>query len=156
MLPLGLWRRRLIVGSSVLNLAAGTIYMGIAAFLPAYIQGVMGNSPLLAGLVLTAMAGAWPLGGFAAGRLMLSSTYRRGAGAGGIFMLLGTAMLLGLSAERPAAWPIAAAFLCGFGMGLCSNCFVVAVQSSVAWSERGIATSSMMFTRILGQATGAA
>jgi EmrB/QacA subfamily drug resistance transporter len=156
MLPLRLWRNRLIVGSNLLNLANGAAFMGIAAFLPAYIQGVMGRSTLLAGLVLTGMSGAWPLGGFAAGRVMLRSTFRRAAIAGGISIVAGSLMLLGLTSDRPPSWPIAAALLVGFGMGLCSNSFVVAVQASVAWSERGMATSSMMFTRILGQAIGTA
>jgi EmrB/QacA subfamily drug resistance transporter len=156
MLPLRLWANRVILGSNLLNLANGATYMGIAAFLPAYIQGVMGRSTLLAGLVLTAMAGAWPLGGFVAGRMMLRSTFRRASIGGGIAVVLGSLMLLGLTFDRPPFWPIVAALLVGFGMGLCSNSFVVAVQASVAWSERGIATSSMMFTRILGQAIGTA
>jgi hypothetical protein len=41
-------------------------------------------------------------------------------------------------------------------MGLTSNSFVVAVQASVVWSERGMATSSMIFSRILGQSVGTA
>jgi len=131
-------------------------YMGIAAFLPAYIQGVMGKSALTAGLVLTAMSGAWPLGGWVAGKVMLRSTFRHASASCGIVAILGCLMMLDLSPERGASFAITAAFLVGFGMGLGNNSFIVAVQASVDWSERGAATSSYMFSRILGQAIGTA
>jgi EmrB/QacA subfamily drug resistance transporter len=156
MFPLHLLRRRVIAGSNLLNLANGMAYMGIAAFLPAYIQGVMGRSAVEAGLVLTALGGAWPLGGWVAGKVMLRSTFRHASASGGMVAILGCAMMLGLSPERGPAYAIAAAFLTGFGMGLGNNSFIVAVQASVDWSERGVATSSYMFTRILGQAVGTA
>jgi len=44
----------------------------------------------------------------------------------------------------------------GIGMGFCNTTFLVAVQASVAFHERGIGTSSQMFMRILGQSVGAA
>jgi EmrB/QacA subfamily drug resistance transporter len=156
MFPLHLLRRRIILGSNLLNLANGAAYMGIAAFLPAYIQGVMGQSALTAGLVLTAMSGAWPVGGYVAGKVMLRSTFRHASASGGVVTILGCAMMLGLSPERGAAWAILAALVTGFGMGLGNNSFIVAVQASVDWAERGIATSSYMFSRILGQAVGTA
>jgi hypothetical protein len=41
-------------------------------------------------------------------------------------------------------------------MGFCNTAFVVAIQASVGWAERGVATSSYMFMRIVGQSVGAA
>ena len=41
-------------------------------------------------------------------------------------------------------------------MGFCITAFVVSIQTSVGWSERGVATSSFMFMRIVGQSVGAA
>jgi len=41
-------------------------------------------------------------------------------------------------------------------MGFCNTAFVVAIQASVGWTERGVATSSYMFMRIVGQSVGAA
>jgi hypothetical protein len=46
--------------------------------------------------------------------------------------------------------------LIGAGMGFCNTTFMVSVQTSVAWSQRGAATSSTMFLRFLGQSLGAA
>jgi hypothetical protein len=45
--------------------------------------------------------------------------------------------------------------LIGLGMGMNNNTYLVAVQSESAWNQRGIATSAVMFSRILGQAIGA-
>jgi len=46
--------------------------------------------------------------------------------------------------------------LVGIGMGLTTNTYTVSAQGSVGWAQRGIATSTMMFMRQVGQAAGAA
>ena len=38
----------------------------------------------------------------------------------------------------------------GIGLGLASTTQIVSIQSTVDWKQRGIATSSVMFSRILG------
>ena len=48
-----------------------------------------------------------------------------------------------------------AALLIGLGMGFCNQTLLIAVQSSVGWSERGIATASILFMRTIGQVLGA-
>ena len=44
----------------------------------------------------------------------------------------------------------------GIGMGLTSTVFIVSIQATVPWRQRGAATSSAMFMRFVGQSTGAA
>jgi hypothetical protein len=41
-------------------------------------------------------------------------------------------------------------------MGACNTAFLVSIQASVGWSERGVATGANMFMRVIGQAFGAA
>jgi hypothetical protein len=41
-------------------------------------------------------------------------------------------------------------------MGFLSTSVIVSVQAAVSWSERAVATSSVLFARIVGQAVGAA
>ena len=41
-------------------------------------------------------------------------------------------------------------------MGFCNTAFLVSTQASVGWNERGMATSSIMFMRIVGNSVGAA
>jgi EmrB/QacA subfamily drug resistance transporter len=156
MLPLELWRIRLITVGSLGNGTAGMVTTGIAAFLPTYIQGAMGGSPLMAGLVLGAMSVSWALLSVAGGRLMLRTSYRLTAVLGAVGLCIGSAMLQWITpADGP--WPAAAAsFAVGAGMGFCSTSFIVSVQTSVPWHQRGAATSSTMFMRFIGQSLGAA
>jgi hypothetical protein len=44
----------------------------------------------------------------------------------------------------------------GIGLGFCNVTYLVAVQSAAAKSERGAATSSNLFMRVVGQSVGAA
>lgn len=156
LLPLELWRNPMVTYGNVASLTSGAAMMGIAAFLPAYMQGAMGESVLAAGYALMALSGAWPVGGFLAGRISLASSYRAAVVSGGIVIVVGSMMMIALDPTRGAAWAIASALLVGFGMGLTNNTFGVAIQANVEWAQRGIATSSTVFTRIIGQSLGTA
>jgi hypothetical protein len=41
-------------------------------------------------------------------------------------------------------------------MGISNICFVIAIQGNVDWNQRGAATSSVSFCRIIGQSFGSA
>jgi EmrB/QacA subfamily drug resistance transporter len=156
MLPLELWRNRVIVVGSLGNFSAGAMMMGIAAFLPTYVQGAMGRSPIDGGLVLGAMSVSWALASFAAGGIMMRMSYRLVATLGGLSLTVGCAMLLALRPADGPVWAAAGSLVIGIGMGLCATVFIVAIQASVPWGQRGAATSSSMFMRFVGQSTGAA
>ncbi|HGW6121049.1 TPA: MFS transporter, partial [Serratia marcescens] len=74
--PLALWQSRVIVAGNIGGLVIGAAMMGISAFLPTFIQGVMGGSPLEAGTTLALMSIGWPLASTLSGRLMLMTSYR--------------------------------------------------------------------------------
>ena len=156
MLPIKLFRNRIVAGGNIICLANGIIMMGIVAFLPAYMQGVMGTSALLAGLALAAMAVAWPVGGFIGSRLMLWCSYRISATIGGVILVTGSLVMMALGPTVVPAWAITGALFIGFGIGITNICFVVSVQSAVDQNQRGSATSSLSFMRIVGQSLGAA
>jgi EmrB/QacA subfamily drug resistance transporter len=156
MLPLELWRNRVIVVGSLGNFTSGAMMMGVAAFLPTYIQGAMGRGAIVGGLVLGAMSVSWALASIAAGRIMLRTSYRRVACAGGVALSVGCAMLVLLNPEDGPFWAAAGSLVMGIGMGFCSTVFIVSIQASVPWRQRGAATSSSMFMRFVGQSTGAA
>jgi hypothetical protein len=61
-----------------------------------------------------------------------------------------------LTPARGPGWAAVGALLIGLGMGFCNTTFMISVQTSVAWQQRGSATSSTMFLRFLGQSLGAA
>jgi hypothetical protein len=103
-----------------------------------------------------AMSCAGPIGAVLAGRIMLRSSYRTSAAAGAVVTIVGSFMMLRLGPASSIALPMASGLLIGFGMGMNNNTYMVAVQADTGWSRRGIATSTILFTRILGQAAGAA
>jgi EmrB/QacA subfamily drug resistance transporter len=156
MLPFKLYRNRIIAGGNAVGLTNGVIMMSIVGFLPAYMQGVMGSSTLLAGTALGAMSVAWPFGGFVGSRLVLQTSYRIAATVGGGVLVVGSLLLIALHIGAGAAQPITAALLMGFGMGVTNICFVIAIQADVDWNNRGAAMSSVSFSRIIGQSFGSA
>jgi Na+/melibiose symporter-like transporter len=156
MLPLELWRMRVIVVGSLGNFTAGAMMMGVAAFLPTYVQGAMGRGAIAGGLVLGAMSVTWAFASIAAGRIMMHTSYRLVAIAGGVALSAGCAMLVALRPADGPLWASMGSLVIGIGMGFCSTVFIVSIQASVPWSQRGAATSSSMFMRFVGQSTGAA
>jgi EmrB/QacA subfamily drug resistance transporter len=155
-LPLKLWRDRVIAIGSLSGFTGGLVMMSINAFLPLYVQGAMGRSPAAAGLALGAASVSWTFASVAAGRLMIRTSYRRAAMIGGLCLIAGTAMLATLGPASSLAWAGAGSLLIGTGMGFCNTSFLVSTQASVGYGERGMATSSIMFMRIVGNSVGAA
>jgi EmrB/QacA subfamily drug resistance transporter len=156
MLPLELWRNRIIVTGSLGSCGTGATMMGVSAFLPAYVQGAMGYSAIAGGLVLGAMSVSWAIASIVGGRIMVRTSYRLVAVMGAAFLAFGCLMLTLLSPADGPIWAGVASFVMGIGMGFANTVFIVAIQASVPWRQRGAATSSNMFLRFVGQAAGAA
>jgi MFS family permease len=154
--PMSLWKDRVASSGNITSLAMGATTMGIAAYLPVYIQGVIGDSATISGFTIMAMSASGPLGAMTAGQFMLRVSYRATASAGAFVYIIGSIMMSLLDAHSTAYWAMASGLLMGLGIGMNNNTYLVAVQSESAWNQRGIATSTLMFSRILGQAMGAA
>ena len=156
MLPLALWRRRVVGLCNLAGFGGSATSTAVSVLLPTYVQGVMGNTPTIAGLVITAQSVSWMFAAFAAGRVMIRTSYRLTASVGGISLVAAMAMLAMLRPDSHWLWPAAAAFISGIGMGFCNTTFLVAIQATVAFHERGMGTGSQMFMRMLGMSVGAA
>lgn len=156
MLPLALWRRRVVALANLGSFGAVATNIAVSVLLPTYVQGVMGKSPGVAGFVIGAMSVSWMFASFAAGRLMIRTSYRLTASIGAANLMAGCAVLLTLTPETDAVWPTVGAFLMGIGMGFCNTTFIVSIQGAVEFHERGVATGSQMFMRMIAMALGAA
>ena len=156
MLPLRFWSNRVIALGNFGSFAIGMVMMSVTGFLPIFVQAVMGRDPAVTGIVLGAMSVSWAVASLLSGRLMIRTSYRASATLGGIMLALGSAVLVTMSAASGPVWAAAGAFLVGIGMGCCNTTYLVSVQGAAALRERGSATASNMFMRIVGQATGAA
>lgn len=156
MMPFNIWRERSIFIANMTSLTTGVMLIGISSFLPAFVQGVMERSPIVAGFTLTAMSIGWPIAAAVGGRLLLKNGYRSTSLIGGIALILGSMMFVTLTPEAGPLWAAAGSFMVGIGMGLTSTAFIVSIQSTVSWQQRGIATAANMFMRNLGNTVGAA
>lgn len=156
MMPFALWKERSILFANLTSWTTGIILIGISSFLPTYVQGVMGKSPMIAGFTLTTMSIGWPIASTIAGRLVLNIGFRKTSTIGGLFLILGAFVFYYLSADDGPVMAMFGSFLIGVGMGLSTTSFIVLIQSSVDWSKRGIATATNMFMRTLGSTVGAA
>ena len=156
MLPIQLWRNRIVAVGCLAGFFNGALMMGVSGFLPTYVQGAMGLDATAAGVVLAASSVSWAFASMISGRLMIRTSYRLAASIGGISLIAGSLVLIMMTPESGLLWVGAGAFLLGVGMGFCNTAFIVSIQASVGWNERGMATSSTMFMRIVGQSVGAA
>ncbi|HWE76827.1 MAG TPA: MFS transporter [Stellaceae bacterium] len=154
--PMSLWRDRMSTSGNFVSLTLGAAIMGVTAYLPVYVQGVMGESAMTAGLIIMSMSASSPIAAVAAGRIMLRTSYRVSASIGGVFFIAGTVMMAMLATDSGWLWVMTSGMLIGLGLGLNNNTYMVAIQAECGWNMRGVATGVFIFSRILGQALGAA
>ncbi|MGW0043729.1 MDR family MFS transporter [Rhodococcus sp. NPDC003348] len=155
-LPPWVLTRRVLVVSSTISAAVGAIIMGLTSYVPTFVQGVLGTGALVAGFALATLTIGWPISASLAGRLYLRVGFRVTALIGAAAAVAGMALTTGLDAGS-RVWEVAViCFVIGAGMGLVSSPTLIAAQSSVDWSQRGVVTSTNMFARSIGSAVGVA
>ncbi|WP_170008674.1 MDR family MFS transporter [Bacillus fonticola] len=155
-LPFSLWKRKSIFIANMVSLTTGVILIGISSFLPPFVQGVLGASPIVAGFTLTTMSIGWPIASTVAGSLLLKIGERATACIGGVSLVVGSLFFVLLNGTSSPLHAAAGSFFVGIGMGLTSTAFIVSIQSTVPWHERGVATAANMFMRSMGTTIGAA
>lgn len=155
-MPLDIWKNPLITVANLASFTTGAVMIGITSFLPAFVQGVMGRTPAIAGFTLSMMSIGWPIASTFSGKLMLKYGYRKTAVSGAVALFIGSLFFVTLYPESGPLWAAAGSFCIGVGMGLMTTTFLVTIQSSVDWQTRGVATASNLFMRILGNTVGAA
>jgi EmrB/QacA subfamily drug resistance transporter len=155
-LPLSLFKLRIISVSSVGNFLFGAILFGVTSYLPLYVQGVRGEDAAGAGAVLTPMLLGWSSSSFFGPRLLLRFGFRATAVGASALVALGTAVLVFVVPNGPKPLLYLAVTLLGVGFGPGIAAFVMAVQEAVPWNLRGVATSSGQLFRSLGGTIGVA
>jgi EmrB/QacA subfamily drug resistance transporter len=153
MLPLDLFGSRVLSVASAAGALIGASLLSSLTFVPLFVQGVLGGSPTEAGAAIAPMAIGWPLASALGGRLLPKLGFRPLVRAG---LLLNAGAAIGLAILlRPGAspgLPRALMALFGVGLGFANTALLIAVQTSVPWQRRGVATASTMLFRTLGGA----
>jgi EmrB/QacA subfamily drug resistance transporter len=152
--PLPLFRVRLVLAASVTGFLAGMAMFGAISFVPLFLQSVSGLSATAAGVVLIPFVLGWVAMSIVSARLVLRIGYRPVVSAG-MFCLTAAFLLLSRwSASLTQSVAMRDALLGGVGMGLTMVPMLIAVQSSVTRAELGAATSMIQFFRTLGGTIG--
>ncbi len=156
LLPLHLIGRPLLLAANGSALLAGGLLIGMTAFLPTWVQGVAGGNALAAGIVLGVMTVSWTAASMTLGRAITRVGGRPIAIGAAVVLLAGSAALLVVADGTSLLWVNLVSIPIGAGMGLTSIVFTLAVQGGVAHTDRGRATALFFFSRLMGQALGAA
>lgn len=156
MMPFSIWKEKSIFIANVTSLTTGVMLIGLSSFLPTFVQGVMEEAPIVAGFTLTTMSIGWPIASTVAGNLLLKIGFRLTALIGGVSLVIGSLVFILLTPEMGPIWAAVGSFFVGVGMGMTTTSFIVSIQSTVAWEQRGVATAANMFMRNLGNTIGAA
>ena len=149
-LPLPLFARPVMAVSSLTGAVIGGAMIATLTYVPLFVQGVLHGTPTEAGTAITPMVVGWPIASAIAGRVLPTVGFRpliriglgaTAAAAVALAVVGGSHGLVGLRI-------ITAVF--GAGMGCSNTALLLAVQTSVDWEQRGIATASTMFFRTIG------
>lgn len=155
-LPTWVFSRRVLLAANLGSLGIGVLTIGLSSYLPTYLQGVLHQTPLVAGFALAAMSIGWPLASAFSGRLYLRIGFRSTALLGAFITIAAGAGFASLGLHSNVLAAALLSFLTGVGLGLGSTSLVVLIQSIVPWNRRGVVTGANMFTRQLGSTLGVA
>jgi EmrB/QacA subfamily drug resistance transporter len=156
MMPLRLFRMRVIGVANAGNFAIGVQSIGLTAFLPTYVQGAMGLSAVLAGACLGLTSLSWTIGSLIASRMLGRLTFRVTAVIGSILLIAGSGVLMSIRPAGGISGALVGATLVGLGFGYVNLVFTVTTQAAVGWEQRGAVTASIQFMRMLGGSIGTA
>ncbi|MBI4499384.1 MAG: MFS transporter [Chloroflexi bacterium] len=146
-----------VIGLAALgSFTAGAVQFGASSFVPLFVQGAQGGTAAEAGAALAPMTIGWPIGAGLGGRVLLWLGYRRTILAGMVLIVVGQSGFLLLGRDTSLLLPIMSMFVVGLGFGFSTIGFLLSVQNSVSWSQRGVATASLQFFRSIGGSVGVA
>ena len=155
-LPLWVFRLRVLNGANAASLCVGVILIGLTSYVPLYAQAVLGYGAVVAGFAVAALTLGWPIAASLSGRIYLRVGFRNCALFGTLFAIAGSALLLTVDADS-SVWRIAiACWVIGIGMGFLASPILIAAQQSADWQTRGVVTGTNMFARSVGSAVGVA
>ncbi|MFC5500915.1 MFS transporter [Lysinimonas soli] len=155
-LPLWVFRRRLLLTTSLSAFAVGAALVGLTSYIPTYLQVSLGVTPLVAGLALAALTIGWPISATFAGRIYLRIGFRLTAILGAAIVVVGAVLLAAVGLTPSIVLVAVFCFVIGAGFGWANVSTLIAAQASVEWNERGVVTGANMFARSIGSAVGAA
>lgn len=155
-LPMWVYTRRVLITTSGVSFLVGAVVLGLTSYVPAFVQGALGTTAVVAGFTLATMTIGWPIAASQSGRFYMRLGFRTTGLIGAVPLLTGAALLTQVGVASTVWYVATCCMLVGFGMGLIASPSLIAAQSSVDRSERGVVTGANAFARAIGSAVGVA
>lgn len=155
-MPRELWQDRFILLATSTGFVGGLMMTGLIAYIPAYVQGVMGAAPMVAGFALTTLSIGWPVSSSLGGRMIIPRGPAFVVRLAGISAIIGGALYAFVNPDLSPVFVATAAFFIGGALGFSNTTIMVSAQSSVSWERRGSVTAVTILLRLLGNSLGAA
>jgi EmrB/QacA subfamily drug resistance transporter len=157
-IPLSLFRNRIVSVSSAIIFTTGVGMFGGIVFIPLFFQGVLGMSATASGSFLTPMMLGLVFGALISGQLLsrAGGHYRIQGIFGLAIMATGLGLLSTMTVETSYATAVTYIIVMGLGLGISMPLYTIAVQNAVPYAIMGVATSTTAFFRSIGGAFGLA
>jgi MFS family permease len=152
LVPLGVFRGRVVLGACLVTLLMGSCIWSISAFVPLQVQGVLGGSTFEAALISAPYNATWLVTAVLAVPLLWRWGYRRLSvvGMAGVAAGFGILLLVGRAGAAPYALVLVGVGVIGLGLGFANTAVTVAVQNAVPWTQRATVTAVQQLFRQLG------
>ncbi|MBV9172980.1 MAG: MFS transporter [Chloroflexi bacterium] len=156
-IPLSLFRNRVIT-VSVLAMTFMAIGMfGTILYIPLFIQGVLGTDATTSGTVLMPMMIVNIVSGIIGGQIISRTGRYKLVGLFGLCMMtLAMFLLSRMNSQTEYVTIVQIMVIMGLGMGPAMPVFTLAAQNSVRMNQLGVVTSLTQFARSIGSTIGVA
>ncbi|UQS82908.1 MFS transporter [Bombilactobacillus folatiphilus] len=150
-LPLHLFKNRTFVIQNISILLISGFLIGFEAYLPIWMQSVLGLNPTMGGFAVTPSSVVWLLGSFVSGKMIAKYPPHKITIFALSFLIIGCFFYLLLPLKTAFVIFLLISGIYGFGFGLSITTSTVTSQSVVSADEVGTATSFNTLARSLGQ-----
>ena len=156
-IPLRLWRNRIVTVATGLEFLVGFAMFGAIIFLPLWLQTVGGASAQNSGLLILPLMAGLMTSSIVSGR-MISKTgrYKRFPVTGTALISVGLFLLSTMDVGPGRLQSSLYMVILGLGMGMIIQVMVLVVQNAVEHRDLGTATAAESFIRSMGGAFGVA
>ena len=157
-IPLTLFKNRVMVVSAMVGLFMGAAFFPVVTFIPLYFQGVLGAEATESGVFLTPMMLAAAGGSFISGQMLsrAGGHYRLQGIIGFTISAVGFFLLTMMTPETSYGVAVVYIIIVGIGSGMIMPIHTIAVQNTVPYVVMGTATAMIQLLRPLGGVFGLA
>ena len=154
-LPFDVLQNRIVLSSVLCIGLVGMAMLGTIAYVPLFVQGVIGTSATSSGVVLTPFVlGAVTTSILSGQWVARTGRYRLNALIGPVILTAGMVLLWRMNVHTTSNEAARNMILAGIGIGSMMQVFVLSVQNAVRRQQMGSATALTQFSRSIGATVG--